>query len=605
MPGTDVVTAVSDPAADPEAHWLRETYRPDAKNLTVRAAIVGIVVGALMCLSNIYVFFKTGWSLGVTLTACLIGFSVFELARRSRLVREPLGMLENNAMTTVASGAGYITAGGNAAALGALLMVTTVRPSQIGMIAWFATISVLGVFAAIPLKRQLINRDALPFPSGIATAETLRLIHGTGKPGSRAVLGLVIAAGAGALVAFARDGVGWIATTFGGASLSIAGIPAAQWTISLRAEVLQLGAGALMSWRTGWSLLVGAVATYAVLAPTLYGQGLISDVSYPGILAWTLWPGAAILVGAGLTRFALDYQSLGRAMSGLVAMFTRSRPRATGIDAVESPHWWFGAAFIVLTPVVVLLMSVMFDIPWWAALVSLPLAYLMSVVAARVTGETDITPATALGPVTQAAYGAMTPGSMAGNLMAANVTAGVSLHAADLLTTLKTGWLLGAKPRHQLYAQLVGVFAGSVMIVVMFDLVLDPAMLGTDQWPAPACTVWAGVSRTFVDGLDALPDAVRIAVVIGFAIGVVLAVVEKYASDRVVAFVPSAFGLGLAMVVPASSSFMMFGGAALGELVRRRRPQQSSAIIPIASGLIAGESLMGIGIQIVQRVFGG
>ncbi|MCP6769250.1 OPT/YSL family transporter, partial [Klebsiella pneumoniae] len=59
----------------------------------------------------------------------------------------------------------------------AILMITTVRPSQIGMIAWFGLIAALGVFVAIPIKRQLINKEALPFPTGTATAETIRTIH--------------------------------------------------------------------------------------------------------------------------------------------------------------------------------------------------------------------------------------------------------------------------------------------------------------------------------------------------------------------------------------------------------------------------------------------
>src|SRR5262245_63413771 len=134
-----------------------------------------------MCLSNVYVFFKTGWSLGVTLTACILAFAAFKLLEV--FGARPLGVLENNALTTVASGAGYMTGGGNMAAFGALLMVTTVRPPQVPMVLWFAVIAALGVFAAIPIKRQLINREGLAFPTGTATAETLRSIH-AGDTGS-------------------------------------------------------------------------------------------------------------------------------------------------------------------------------------------------------------------------------------------------------------------------------------------------------------------------------------------------------------------------------------------------------------------------------------
>src|SRR5262245_11535203 len=102
---------------------------PSPAQLTVRAVAAGMAIGAVMCLSNIYVFFKTGWSLGVTLTACILAFALFQAFSALGIARRPLGALENNALTTVASGAGYMTGGGNMAAFGALLMVTTVRPN--------------------------------------------------------------------------------------------------------------------------------------------------------------------------------------------------------------------------------------------------------------------------------------------------------------------------------------------------------------------------------------------------------------------------------------------------------------------------------------------
>jgi uncharacterized oligopeptide transporter (OPT) family protein len=71
-----------------------------------------------------------------------------------------------------------MTGGGNMAAFGALMMVTSVRPDALPMVAWFGAIAALGVLAAIPIKRQLINREQLAFPTGTATAETIRSIHG-------------------------------------------------------------------------------------------------------------------------------------------------------------------------------------------------------------------------------------------------------------------------------------------------------------------------------------------------------------------------------------------------------------------------------------------
>jgi uncharacterized oligopeptide transporter (OPT) family protein len=502
------------------------------------------VLGVVMCVANLYIVLKTGWSVGVTLTACIMAWTIFAIAGKVFGPRAHMGMLENNAMGSVASAAGYMTGGGNMAAFGALLMVTTMRPEPLPMIAWFALIAALGVFAAIPIKRQLINQEGLAFPTGTATAETIRSIHDAAAGGgaSKATWLAGSAVLAAALTWF-RDAWHVIPATIG-LPITLAGRSLAQWTLSLKAEVVLIGGGALMSFRTGWSLLLGGLLTYAVLAPALVAKGIVTTVSYKAIVAWTLWPGAAILVASGITSFAIDYKSVARSFTGLTRVFGRRHgPESdTGIAAVECPEWWFPIGFVVLTPGVVALMVWLFQIPLWAGLIAVPLAVVMGFVAARVTGETDVTPTKALGPVTQMLFGVLTPGNLSGNIMSANVTGGIGLHAADLLTTLKTGWLLGAKPRHQLYAQLFGVVAGAAVVVPAFNLIIpDPSVLGGEAWPAPSCVVWAGVSKAFADGLGALHPTSRVAILVGLALGVALALLEKFAPRRLRPLLPWSF----------------------------------------------------------------
>jgi uncharacterized oligopeptide transporter (OPT) family protein len=80
-------------------------------------------------------------------------------------------------------------------------------------------------------------------------------------------------------------------------------------------------------------------------------------------------------------------------------------------------------------------------------------------------------------------------------------------------------------------------------------------------------------------------------------IGTLLAIVEKYAPKHVKKFVPSANGLGIAMVIPGANAIVMFLGAAIAEVMNRRG--QGAHVVPIASGLIAGESLMGIAVALM------
>ncbi len=603
---------------DPERVWLEKVYRRGEKQLTVRAVIAGMLIGGIMCLSNLYVFFKTGWSLGVTLTACILAFAIFELLRAVRLSGKEFTILENNAMGSVASAAGYMTGGGNMAAFGALLMVTTTRPSTGWMMIWFGVIAAMGVFAAIPIKRQLINREGLAFPSGTATAETLKSMHeavhhehapgktqsggGSDKAKLLGYAGLV-----GALLAFFRDAkASWMPFNIPASiplPFMIAGRAAKDWTITLKSELVLVGAGALMSFRTGWSVLLSGICCYAVLAPRLFAEGKIREVTYKAIVGWTLWPGAAILVASGLTSFLLDYKSIGRSFRGLSGLFSKKKAsdEADPLAEVECPEWWFPVGFAILAPIVVSLMAFLFKIPLWAGLIAVPLAVVMGFVAARVTGETDVTPTKALGPVTQAVFGLLSPGNLTGNIMSANVTGGIGLHAADLLTDLKSGYLLGASPRQQFKGQLFGVFAGALVVVPAFWLIIpDPKVLGSEEWPAPSCLVWASVSQTFASGLKGLPSGAGTAIVIGFALGVALALAEKFAPKKVLPFIPSPSGLGIALVIPASNAIAMFIGSAIAALVRKVRPALGERMtIPVSSGFIAGESLMGIVIALL------
>ncbi len=589
--------------ANPEVEWLEKTYRPNEPQLTVRAILLGMLIGAVMCLSNLYVVLKTGWSIGVTVVSCIIAWAALSGVKALHLTKRPLGQLENNAMGDVASAAGYMTGGGNMAALPALVMLTGTRPDAWILILWFAGIAALGVFAAIPIKRQLINQEQLPFPTGTATAETIRALHAKDEGGAKQARWLGIAGVSGAIIAWFRDAnLSWMPFRIPGTfslPISLKGKPLSEWTLALEGSALMLGAGALMSFRTGWSLLLGAGLTFGVIAPAMYEAGVITDVGYKPIVSWTVWMGAAVLVSSGLTSFAFQWKSVVKSVTELMKLLRPKKATdvADPLEAIEAPASWFPIGFLIFGPPVVFLGWYAFDIPLWAGAIALPLSVLMGVIAARVTGETDVTPTKALGPVTQLIFAVLLPKALVPNIMSANITGGVGLHAADLLTDLKSGYLLGARPRQQLIAQLFGVVAGSLAVVPAFMiLVPSPDVLGSKEFPAPGALVWANVSKMLVAGIDALHPTARWAALIGLIVGTTLAILEVKVPKKAKAWVPSPSGLGIAMVIPAYNSIMMFIGSAVAEWYRRKKGDKDSAAVtvPVASGFIAGESLLGI-----------
>jgi OPT family oligopeptide transporter len=244
------------------------------------------------------------------------------------------------------------------------------------------------------------------------------------------------------------------------------------------------------------------------------------------------------------------------------------------------------------------------------------LTFILSIVAARATGETDVTPISAMGKITQLAYGLIAPSNITTNLMTASITAGAASHSADLLTDLKAGYMLGSNPRKQTIAQLFGVLAGVLFCVPIYSVVVktppridvaaaseaqNPAAevtnLGSEQFPAPSARVWAAVAEMLQKGFAALPRGIPLAMLVGGLFGIFLTLAEELLPRRYAQWLPSATGLGVAGIVPAFNSISMFlGGLAAWIWTKSNAASADKYIIGSSSGLIAGESLMGVAI---------
>jgi uncharacterized oligopeptide transporter (OPT) family protein len=113
--------------------------------------------------------------------------------------------------------------------------------------------------------------------------------------------------------------------------------------------------------------------------------------------------------------------------------------------------------------------------------------------------------------------------------------------------------------------------------------------------------VWAGVSKMLVNGVSSLHTSARIGALCGLVLGVVLVLLDRWAPKKAKPFIPSASGLGLAIVIPGASSISFFIGAAIAEVLRRKKAQLAEAtVLPVSSGFIAGESLMGIAVAMLK-----
>lgn len=580
-----------------------------------------MLLGGVMSLSNLYIVLKTGWSFGVTITAGILAFVIFKLLARVGLVKTEFGMLENNAMQSVASAAGYMTGGGTVAAIPGLMYLTqsTVPAHQIFF--WITSIAFLGVFMAIPMKRQMINQEQLRFPSGIAAAETLKSLHPHDHEpeGARGESGVKPKVSEGELQArallwaglfgavwtwWSRAKASWLKYPHIPESIafpfSIRGIAAKKWTIELDTSMLLVAAGAIMGWRAAWSMMLGALIQYGFLAPYGHAIGAIPahDVKYKTIVNFTVWFGSSLLLTSGLLAFAFSWRSIAKAFSGAFALFGGNKKKSDDpLADIEVPTSWFVGGMLFFTPLVVVCGALFFQIKWWMGVSLVVMSFFLAVVAARATGETDTTPSGALGKITQLFAGIAAPGSVTTNIMSANVAAGIGIHSADLLTDLKSGYLLGAKPRQQFYAQFFGVLAGSAFVVPAFRLLVpDHTVIGTAQWPAPGAISWASVAKVLAKGVSELPVPSRWLILAGGLTGIVMVLIER-AFPKKKPYIPSAIGFGLAFTLPASNVISMFLGALIALYLEvKKKPIADRYVVPVSSGLIAGESLIGVAI---------
>src|SRR5499433_3055139 len=611
-----------------ERQWYEQVYRgrgDSMAQLTWRAVLIGSCLGGVLSLTNLYIGLKAGWGFGVAITASILSYAIWTSLLKIGLARTPMTILENNCMQSTASSAGYSTGGTLISAFAAYIIVNQHSMSVPLMLAWVFFIAVLGVTMAIPMKRQMINIEQLRFPSGIAAAETLRALHAKSSQGLHAAKALGLAGLIAAIDKVWAEGLSMISASrerFSSGTLLtdlrkwLLGAQYEAWsgrTVVFSWDFIFLAAGAITGMRVCATMFVSGTLCWAVVVPVLQTKGVIEGAGFAAIVQWTLWFGASCMVAAGLLSFALNWRAALSAFHDLKQMFSFRSAAAIEPGHIEAPMSWFAAGQIVSLVALASLGHASFGMPVWQSVIAVALSFWLALVACRVTGETDTTPVGAMGKVTQLTFGALSPGNVNVNLMSANITAGAATSSADLLTDLKSGYLLGANPRQQFLAQFSGIFVGTVVTVLTFAILVPSAdVLGTDLFPAPAAQTWAAVAKALGQGLASLEPIKIWLIVAGAAVGVVLtlapALFPKYQ-----AYLPSAAAFGLAWVFHWYYGLLFFLGALVAFLLERQKPKLAEEFtLPVASGVVAGGSLMGVvlvfwanGGSILDKLLGG
>lgn len=609
--------------------WFENVWRGDMPQLTLRSALTGMLLGGILSLTNLYVGAKTGWTLGVGITSVILAFALFKVLSSLRLGSE-FTILENNAMQSIATAAGYMTSP-LIASLPAYMLCTGQTISMGTAFVWMIAIAVLGVLFAFPLKRRFINDEQHPFPEGRAAGIVMDALHTSDA--REGLFKARVLAIAGALAALAKVfqspaileklKLGFLAIPdyldiwiYKITTLTVRGVDLRELTVRPDTDFVMMATGGLMGIRTGISLMVGAVLNYLILVPWAISVGDIPGVvgadgvrhfGFREITKWALWGGVGMMTAASLFAFFAKPRIILDAFRGLTG---RSRARMTDdpLRDIELPMKVFVVGIPIVGTLVVVLAHAFFGVSYWLGALAIPLVFAFTLIAVNSTALTSITPSGAVGKLTQLTFGILDPGNIKTNLMTAGITGEVALNASNLLMDIKPGYMLGAKPRQQAIGHVLGIFAGALVAVPVFYLAFlhnGPAEM-FKQHPMPAASVWKAVAELLTQGLVNLKESARWAALVGALLGIALEAARVVTKGR---FWLSGVGIGLAAVIPFNTCFAMFLGSFLFWLAGRtfKRPGSAAHRVivqnqePICGGIIAGGALMGITLILVEN----
>ncbi|EOS56907.1 OPT family oligopeptide transporter [Paenibacillus barengoltzii] len=567
--------------------------------LTAVAVVLGIVLAVVFAAANAYLGLKIGLTVSASIPAAVISLAVLRgLFRRKSI-------LENNVVQTMTT-AGEAVAAGAIFTLPALYM-WELNPSQ-QMISFVVLIGgFLGVAMMVPLRRLLIvnEHETLPYPEGTACAEVLV----SGETGGRSARMVSLGFGVGGLVKALGDGFMLFKTEIETTIFRFRNA-----VIGMDTYPALLGVGYIIGPRIAGQMLAGGILAWLVLIPMIgfFGAGSAAAVA-PSLTpiaeldAWGIWGDYIRYIGAGavaagglITLVKTLPMLIGSLRSTLNGLMQRSASNEkTTIDRTnrDIPGGWVFAMIAVL--IVLLAFDPITNVGILGAIAIALFGFLFVTVASRIVGlvgsssspVSGMTIATLL--IVTFLYKLTGLSGMTGMVTSLTVGAIVCVAlavAGDISQDLKTGYLVGGTPWKQQVAMMIGVLVSGLVIGFILNVLNSTYGLGSEQLSAPKSVLM----RLIVEGImsEDLPwDLIFI--------GAASAVVFEFLGLNSLTV-----AVGIYLPVHISTPIMVGGIVRwLVEFFSRKNESLLKNRVEtgtlLASGLIAGESLIGVVIAIL------
>lgn len=617
------------------------------KELTLRGVVLGALITLVFTASNVYLGLKVGLTFASSIPAAVISMAVLRMFRDSN-------MLENNIVQTQASAAGTLSA--VIFVLPALLMMgywTGFPLLQTAMIC--ACGGILGVVFTVPLRRALVVNSDLPYPEGVAAAEILKVGQNPGEgAGTRQAGGLRDILAGGVLAG------GFSLMTSG---LRVAGDSVGYWFSAGRAvfqlplglSFALVGAGYLVGIVGGVAMLLGVVLSWGVAVPWLTSLSPMPEGASLASFATGIWVSKVRLIGAGMIAVAAVWTLLTLIkpmIEGMRISLSVLKRGSGGAGQDRTDADLPPGLLLKLTLFMILLLGATFQsfvadsgLPamaaWTLVVAGVVLAFVFGFLVAAACGYMAGLVGSSASPISGIAVIAILASSMIfigigqaqdllGNpesvrfmtalaLFCTSVVVAVAAISNDNLQDLKTGWLVHATPWRQQTALIIGCVIGAVTIPPVLELLYEAygfigslpreGMDPTQALAAPQASLMITIAQgLFSHTLDW--TYIRIGVLVGAALIVFDWILGRFTRFRVP---PLAVAMGV--YLPPTVATALFVGALISWFVRIRIRARTVAQGPgrvqaaeqasertgtlFASGLIVGESLVGVVLAIV------
>ncbi|MCX6798965.1 MAG: OPT/YSL family transporter [Candidatus Diapherotrites archaeon] len=425
-----------------------------------------------------------------------------------------------------------------------------------------------GVIFSVPLRKEMVEREKLPYPDGTAVAAIIEAGDEKGEK-AKLVFGLF---GVGAVFSLLRD---YFAVLPGLLSIDALknGI-SRLFSLGTSVSLIPFAGGYLIGLRFTAIWFAGAVLSNFILIPYLVSNNLFaSKGEAAGGIAAPL--GIGIVIGAAVAYFAIKALPKMKTIASAYSEAGKKGARLYGLSLI----------FLVALLTAVMQLNVVISV------IAIAGAFAMAYVGARVTGEMNVDPmelfAMIVLIIAKLLFGF---GAVQLVLLAAVVCISAGI-AGDFLQDLKAGYLLKTNPRDQMVAQIVGVLAAAAVLGFVLFALNSSYTIGGPDLPAPQA-----VALSAIVGAKTLSDMLALGIVIGIIGVAALSFLPKILpSANISPIAVVAFGIGV--YVPIFLSFPLFIGGLLRFAADKKGFTEKGRLL--AAGAIAGEGFVGVALALI------